>query len=107
MKIIFNSFFEFFQENNLLNENQSAFRQSDSFEYELLSIVHGIYIYVFIYCTPRCDVRGISLGILKAFDSVWHEELIYKVKNIGVTGLPLELTQRFLSQRLQRVVLNG
>ena len=27
----------------------------------------------------------------KAFDRVWHEGLIYKVKCIGLTGLPLEL----------------
>ena len=38
---------------------------------------------------------------------MWHEELIYKVKRIGVTGLPLELTQIFLSHKFQRVVLNG
>ena len=31
----------------------------------------------------------------------------YKVKFIGVTGLPLELIQSFLSHRFQRVVLNG
>ena len=33
--------------------------------------------------------------------------LIYKVKGIGVTGLPLELIQKFLSHRFQRVVLYG
>ena len=38
---------------------------------------------------------------------MWHEGLIYKVKCIGVTGLPLELTQIFLSHKFQRVVLNG
>ena len=31
----------------------------------------------------------------------------YKIKFIGVTGLPLELIQSFLSHRFQRVVLNG
>ena len=38
---------------------------------------------------------------------VWYEGLIYKIKCIGVTGLPLELIQSFLSHRFQRVVLNG
>ena len=37
----------------------------------------------------------------------WHEGLIYKIKSIGVAGLPLELIQSFLSHRFQRVVLNG
>ena len=41
-RLIFNSLFEFLHENNLLNENQSGFRPSDSCEYQLLSIVHDI-----------------------------------------------------------------
>ena len=35
-----------------------------------------------------------------------HEGLVYKVKRIGVTGLPMELSQNFLSHRFKRVVLN-
>ena len=45
--------------------------------------------------------------ILKAFDKVWHDGLIYKMKPFGITGLPLKLIQSFLNNRLQRVVLNG
>ena len=44
--------------------------------------------------------------VSKAFDRVWHEGLIYNIKQI-VTGIPLELIQSFLSHRFQRVVLNG
>ena len=36
------------------------------------------------------DVRGIFLYISKAFDSVWHEGLIYKMKCIGITDMPLK-----------------
>ena len=42
-RIIFNSIFEYLEENNLLCPNQSAFRLSDSCEYQLLSILHEIY----------------------------------------------------------------
>ena len=104
-RLIFNSLFEFLHENNLLNENQSGFRPSDSCEYQLLSIVHDIY--ASFDCNPLCDVRGVFLDILKAFDRMWHEGLIYKIKSIGITGLPLELIQRFLSHRIQIVVLKG
>ena len=102
---VFNSLFVFLHESNLLNENQSGFRPSDSCEYQLLSIVHDIY--ASFDCNPPRDVRGVFLDISKAFDRVWHEGLIYKIKSIGVTGLPLELIQSFLSHRFQRVVLNG
>ena len=65
-----------------------------------------IYIYASFDCNSPRDVRGIFLDISKAFDRVWHEGLIYKVKCTGVTGLPLELIQSFLSHRFQKVVLN-
>ena len=41
--VIFNSICEYLEENDLLRPNQSAFRPSDSCEYQLLSIVHEIY----------------------------------------------------------------
>ena len=81
-RLIFSSLFEFLHENNLLNENQSGFRPSDLCEYQLLSFVHDIY--ASFDCNPLCDVRGVFLDISKAFDRVWHEGLIYKIKCIGV-----------------------
>ena len=47
------------------------------------------------------------LDISKAFDKVWHEGLIYKLKSYGVSGPLLCLIQNFLSGRSQRVVLDG
>ena len=52
-------------------------------------------------------MRGIFLDISKAFDRVWHEGLIYKMKCIGITGMPLKLLQNFLQNRHQQVLLNG
>ena len=72
--------------------------------YQLLSIVHDIY--ASFDCNPSCDVRGVFLNISKSFDRVWHKGHIYK-KHVGVTDLPLELIQNFLSHRFQKVVLNG
>ena len=47
------------------------------------------------------------LNISKAFDRVWHEGLIYKMKCIGITSMPLKLSQNFFSKRDQQVLLNG
>ena len=63
-RLIFNSLFEFLHENNLLNENQSGFRPSDSCEYQLLSIVHDIS--TSFDCYPPRDVRCI-FGHIKGF----------------------------------------
>ena len=43
----------------------------------------------------------------KAFDKVWHEGLIFKLKQNGIEGKLLNLFQNYLINRKQRVVLNG
>ena len=43
----------------------------------------------------------------KAFDKVWHEGLLFKLENIGISGNLLSLLKIFLNNRFQRVVLNG
>ena len=53
------------------------------------------------------DVRGIFLDISKAFDKVWHDVLLFKLKTYGVEGDLLLLLKNYLKNRKQRVVLNG
>ena len=67
-KILYNNIFEYLQENNLLCENHSGFRPSDSCEYQLLSIVHEIF--ALFDCNPPLDVSAIFLDIPKAFGRV-------------------------------------
>ena len=53
------------------------------------------------------DVRSVFLDISKAFDKVWHDGLIFKLKQNGISGNLLNLLSNFLRNRKQRVVLNG
>ena len=53
------------------------------------------------------EVRGVFLDISKAFDDVWHEGLIYKIKCMGVKSDLLALIESFLFERQQSVVLHG
>ena len=55
---------------------------------------------------PTMDTRGIFLDISKAFYRIWHEGMLFKLQSYGVTGPLLSLLKYFLSDRLQRVVLN-
>ena len=52
-------------------------------------------------------MRGTFLDISKAFDKVWHESLIFKLKTYGVKGNLLKLLENYLTDHQQRVALNG
>ena len=72
---------------------------------QLLSIVHDIY--ASFDQSATLEVRANFLDILKAFDKVWHEWLIFKLEDTGISGNLRNLFKSFLNNRFQRVVLNG
>ena len=84
---------------------QSVFIPGDSCVAQLLSITHEIY--KSLDCNPPADTSGIFLNISEAFDKVWHEGLIFKLKTYGIDGDLLKLLINYLEDRKQRVVLNG
>ena len=104
-KIIFNKIYCFLIEEKLLNPNQSGFRQSDSCINQLLAITHEIF--EAFDCNPPLEVRTVFLDISKAFDKVWHEGLLYKLKSMGISGELYNLLEIYLSGRFQRIILNG
>ena len=52
-------------------------------------------------------MRANFLDISKAFERVWHEGLLFKLERIGISGNLLSLLKSFLSNRFERVLLNG
>ena len=101
--LIFNEMFSFLLENNLVSPNQSGFKPGDSCINQLLSITHEI----FQSFDVGFEVRSVFLDISKAFDKVWHKGLIFKLSQNGISGNLLDILSDFLSDRKQRVVLNG
>ena len=104
-RLIFNSMYNYICNNNLFSPNQSGFRAGDSCTNQLLSITHLINSSFDDYSS--IEVRGVFLDMSKAFDKVWHDGLVYKLKTFGITGKLLSLLSDFLSNRCQRVALNG
>ena len=104
-KLMFDALYNHLISNNLLNPNQSGFRPGDSTINQLLSIVHTIY--AAFDCNPPCEVRSVYLDMSKAFDRVWHDGLIFKLRRYGISGELLILIKSFLRNRKQRTVLNG
>ena len=74
--LIYNSLFEYFIENDLISPNQTGFKPGNSSTNQLISITHEIYQSF----DDGFEVRGVFLEIYKAFDKVWHNGLLYKLK---------------------------
>ena len=51
--------------------------------------------------------RTVALNISKAFDRVWHADLLQKLKSYGISGQILDHISSFLSNRQLLVVLDG
>ena len=67
--------------------------------HKLISITHEIAF----DANPSLEAKGVFLDISKAFDSVWHKWLLYKIECMGKL---LNLIKSFLFDRQQRVALN-
>ena len=93
--------FEFFMENKLISSSQPGFKADDSCINQLLSITHEIYSSF----DEGLEVRSVFLDILKAFDKVWHDGIIFKLTQNGISGNLLNLLRDFLNERKQRVVI--
>ena len=103
--LIFSSVFNFVIQSNLLKTCQSGFRPNNSRVNQLISITHNIYC-AFDANSSR-EVRSVFLDLLKAFDKVWHESLLYRLKRNEINVNALQLIESFLHNRRQRLVLNG
>ena len=102
-RIMFNEMFESFIENKLISASQSGFKPGDSCINQLLSITHEIYSSF----DEGLEVRSVFLDISKALDKVWHDGIIFKLTQNGISENLLNLLRDFLNERKERAVLNG
>ena len=104
-KIIFNNLYTYLHTNDLISKNQSGFRPCDSTTNQLLYPLDEIN--QAFDSTKSFEVRTVFPDISKAFDKVWHDGIIFKLEQNGISGNLLRLFKNYLSHRKQRVVLNG
>ena len=104
-KILFDCMYDYLINKKLLSPCQSGFIKGDSCVNQLLAINHEIHKNV--DANPSIDTIGVFLDMSKAFDKVWHDGLICKLKTYGIGSKSLDLLNSYLSNRRQRVILNG
>ena len=86
-----------------LSNCQHGFRPHRSTISLLLTVIHNWAICL----ERRSTVHCLFLDYAKAFDSVPHERLLLKLNGLGITGSLQTWLRSFLTNRLQRVVING
>lgn len=94
---------EYFEENQLFNQNQHGFRRGKSTTTALLSLAREI-------SEAFEDGQSTALTLCdlsRAFDCVSHPILLSKLRNYGVCGVALQSCQEYLGNRQQCVSLLG
>ena len=92
----------FLSKNNILYKYQFGFRKNHATTHALTEVID--YIYKFL--DEGNYVFGIYIDLKKAFDTVEHKILSYKLQYYGIRGLALEWFKPYLSNRKQFVLIN-
>ena len=102
-KIVYKKLYEYLMEHNLLIEHNSGFKKNDSTINQLLKLIHQIYTDL----NEGKDTCLVFLDVSKAFDKVWIDGLLFKIKQLGIVGPLFNWLRSYVSGRHQKVVLNG
>ena len=103
-KLISNRINDYLEKYHLISDKQFYFRQNSSTSHAISNIYEKL--------TQNSD-KGmysccIFLDLTKAFDTVNHDVLLYKMKNLyGFRGLAFKLMQSYLSNRKHYTKLNN
>ena len=98
-KILFRRLYNFLEKYNILYEFQFGFRQGHSTEHALVEIIDKIKL-----AMDNNELTcGLFLDLSKAFDTVNHEILLYKLDHYGIRGPALKLLKNYLTNRKQFV----
>ena len=90
-------------DNRIISEKQAAYLRGDSTTLQLSFITHKIRQ---AWAEGKL-AHGCFLDVSSAFDCIWHNGLIAKIKHAGITGDLLELLTSYLTNRVARTCVEG
>ena len=102
-RVVFKHTYNYIKDNALISSNQSGFKPGDSTVNQLTFLYHT-------FCEAldnKKDVKVVFCDISKAFDRVWHDGLLFKMKKFGINGNILKWFKDYLYDRHQRVIIRG
>lgn len=102
-RCIYKHIHNYLVEHSIISSHQSGFTPGDSAINQLINITNEFGKAL----DQGKEIRVIFCDISKAFDRVWHKGLLRKLESIGINGTLLAWVTDYLSNRKQRVVING
>lgn len=93
----------FMEENQILNNEQFGFRKGHSCAHQILRIKK----YIRNGITRKRSVGMITLDCERAFDTVWHDGLIFKLDNMNFPSYLTKIVLSYLKNRTFQVRVNA
>ena len=102
-KLVYTRLFRFLNTHNCIYELQFGFREYHSPNHALISLTEDIRNAL----DDKHFVGGVYIDLQKAFDTVDHKILLYKLNHYGIRGKANEWFNSYLTNRKQYVSING
>ena len=102
-RVIYDQMYLYFNNNNLLADEQFGFRKNHSTEYAAIKLVDHISNEMESGKTPVT----LFIDLSKAFDTLSFDILLQKLSYYGIAGVNLKLMANYLRNRKQYVVFNN
>ena len=102
-RILYNQLHEYFDNNNLLAEQQFGFRSNHSTEYAAVKLV----AHISKEMESGNNTTSSYIDLSKAFDTLSFDILLYKLNHYGIKDTAFNLLKSYLTERQQFVVFNN
>ena len=101
-KIVYNRMIKYFTENNIFSSYQYGFRKGKSTQQAIFDLTK----YIYSNLNHKKIISSVCLDVAKAFDSINHDLLLYKLSKIGFSNASLAWFKSYLT-RTQRVTFES
>nr|CAI5853673.1 unnamed protein product [Callosobruchus analis] len=102
-KIFYDKLTDFISKYNIINRQQFGFQKCLATRDAILSLCK----FIFSCFEKREKVACIFIDLSRAFDTVDHDLLVYKLFHYGIRGIPLKWIESYLNDRKQKVLTNN